>query len=343
MMLVFHLHALTTTMSALLDMVRQSFPPKTKFTADDVPDLSGKVIIVTGGNSGVGKETARVLLNHNAKVYMASRSDSKAQEAIAELKKLTGKEAIFLKLDLGDLKAVGAAAAEFRSKEPELHVLFNNGGVMMPPIEAMTTDGYDLQFGTNVLGPFHFTQQLLPSLLAGAKSAHGARVVNTASGMHLMNKLDFKIILDEKQRKKAGQQPLYALSKFAVVTYSAELARRYGDQGLVVTSLHPGVIKTDLHRHMTGVVGGVVNVMERTILHDVSYGALTQLYAGTAVDGAQLNGKLMFDRLHRQYLIPWARVGKPHPQTQDPKLGAELWSWLEEQIAASVRPAAATE
>ncbi|KAK6992167.1 hypothetical protein R3P38DRAFT_3088844 [Favolaschia claudopus] len=141
--------------------------------------------------------------------------------------------------------------------------------------------------------------------------------------MHLMNNHVFKIILDDKKRKKAGAQALYALSKFAFVAYSAELARRYGDQNLVVTSLHPGVIKTDLHRHMNGALGAVINVMEKTILHDVSYGALTQLYAGTSVEGGQLNGK---------YLIPWARVGKPHPDTQDPKIGSELLSWLEEQV-----------
>ncbi|KAJ7247615.1 hypothetical protein B0H12DRAFT_737275 [Mycena haematopus] len=310
---------------AMLDILSQSFPPKTKFTEDNVPDLTGKVCLVTGGNSGVGKETIRVLLNHNAKVYMASRNESKAEAAIKELKEQTGKEALFLKLDLGDLKTIKVSAAEFLSKEPELHVLFNNGGVMMPPIEDRTADGYDLQFGTNVLGPFFFTKLLLPALLAGAKSSSDgkARIVNTASGMHLTNKLDFKIILDDKKRIKAGAQPLYALSKFAVVAYSAELARRYADQNLVVVSLHPGVIKTDLHRHMNGGLGVVISILEKTVLHDVSHGALTQLYAGTTVEGAQLNGK---------YLIPWARIGKPHPATQDPKLGGELCDWMEEQL-----------
>ncbi|KAJ7696610.1 hypothetical protein B0H17DRAFT_1053884 [Mycena rosella] len=310
---------------AALAMLSQSFPPKTKFTETDVPDLTGKICLVTGGNTGVGKETIRVLLNHNAKVYMAARSQAKAEAAIKELKKQTGKDALFLKLDLGDLKAVKISAAEFLSKETELHILFNNGGVMMPPVEERTADGYDLQFGTNVLGPFFFTKLLLPALIAGAKTSSDgkARVVNTSSGMHLMNNLDFKIILDDTKRKKAGAQPLYALSKFGLVVYSVELAKRYGDQGLVVTSLHPGVIKTDLHRHMTGVLGFAISIMERTVLHDVSYGALTQLYAGTSAQGAEMNG---------QYLIPWARVGTPHPNSQDPKLGSELWNWLEEQV-----------
>ncbi|KAJ7180720.1 hypothetical protein C8R46DRAFT_1070384 [Mycena filopes] len=307
---------------ALFDILRQSFPPSTKFTAEQVPDLANRVYIVTGGNSGVGKETVRVGLLQFSAVTLVNNSLLQAEEAIKELKGQTGKDAIFLELDLGDLKSVKASAAEFLSKEPELHVLFNNGGVMMPPIEDRTADGYDLQVDSR---PFFFTKLLLPALLAGAKSsADGkARVVNTASGMHLMNNLDFKIIMDDKKRKKAGSQLLYSLSKFALVALSAELARRYGEQNIVVTSLHPGVIKTDLHRHMTGALGSVINVMEKTVLHDVSHGALTQLYAGTTVEGAQFNGK---------YLIPWARIGKPHPGSQDPKLGSELWDWLDEQV-----------
>ncbi|KAF7356548.1 hypothetical protein MVEN_00988500 [Mycena venus] len=295
---------------AMLDILAQSFPPKTKFTEKDVPDLAGKICIVTGGNSGVGKETIRVLLNHNAKVYMASRSQDKAEAAIKELKEQTGKEALFLKVGSWGFKehqGVCGRVSEVRSVSFLWRVLIFGTArnlnctsystmavcVMMPPIEDRTADGYDLQFGTNVLGPFFFTKLLLPALLAGAKSSSDgkARVVNTSSGMHLMNKLHFKDILDDKKRKKAGAQSLYALSKFAFVAYSAELARRYGDQNLVVTSLHPGVIKTDLHRHMNGALGAVINVMEKTVLHDVSYGALTQLYGGTAVEGAQLNGK----------------------------------------------------
>ena len=88
----------------------------------------------------------------NATVYMATRSQSKADEAISELQSLTGKSAIYLHLDLSDLKSIKAAAEEFMSKEKNLHVLFNNAGVMIPPIDAATKDGYDLQFGTNVLG-----------------------------------------------------------------------------------------------------------------------------------------------------------------------------------------------
>lgn len=127
-------------------------PPKATFFVEQIPDLTGKVAIVTGANSGIGKETAKVLLAHGAKVYIAARNQAASQEAIRQLKQETGNEAIFLKLDLSDLKAIKASAKEFLSKETQLHILLNNAGVMVPSIELVTADGYDLQFGTNVLG-----------------------------------------------------------------------------------------------------------------------------------------------------------------------------------------------
>ncbi|KAF8347103.1 hypothetical protein F5887DRAFT_1060859 [Amanita rubescens] len=105
----------------------QYFPPAPLFAVDDIPDLSGKVMIVTGANTGIGKETAKALLSHNAKVYFACRNETKAREAISELREATGKEGIFLPLDLADLRSVKAGAESFMSQEKELHVLFNSG------------------------------------------------------------------------------------------------------------------------------------------------------------------------------------------------------------------------
>ncbi|KAF8659670.1 hypothetical protein AX16_001811, partial [Volvariella volvacea WC 439] len=138
-------------MGQIVSGYRQGWPPASKFSVDDIPDLTGKVVIVTGGNTGIGKETVKALLAHNAKVYLAARSQEKASQAIKDLLQETGKEAIFLKLDLSDLKSIKRSAEEFQSKEKELHILFNNAGVMFPPVSEITTDGYDLQFGTNVL------------------------------------------------------------------------------------------------------------------------------------------------------------------------------------------------
>jgi NAD(P)-dependent dehydrogenase (short-subunit alcohol dehydrogenase family) len=304
--------------SALLS---ENFPPKSKFAVTEIPDLSSKTIIVTGGNTGLGKETVKHLLTHNAKVYIAARSQDKAEAAINELYEETGKRAIFLKLDLANLKSVKASAEAFLSKESELHILFNNGGVMTPPIDMLTDDGYDLQFGTNVLGHFYFTKLLLPALVRGATASSDgkARVVNVSSSALWFTTLDYNTFRDGPARVKKGKTDLYAQSKFGMTVFAHELARRYGDQGIVTTSLTPGVIKTDLQRHIRGVQAFIVN----RIANPVSQGVVTQLYAGTHPDGAKLNGK---------YLMPFARVVPVRPETLDKQTGLQLWDWLEKQI-----------
>ncbi|KAN0125440.1 hypothetical protein V8E53_015491, partial [Lactarius tabidus] len=154
----------------------QLCPPKPTWTSAEVPDQTGKTVIVTGGNGGIGKETARVLLSRGARVYIATRSEEKSQKAIEELKKETGKDSIFfLKLDLADLVSVKAAAEEYIEKETELHTLYNNGGVYAV-IDKETAQGFDMQFGTNVLGHFFFTKLLLPVLTATAKKTPAGTV-----------------------------------------------------------------------------------------------------------------------------------------------------------------------
>ncbi|CAE6426204.1 unnamed protein product [Rhizoctonia solani] len=311
------------------NMYSQIYPPNPLFTVDQIPDLTGQVIIVTGGNAGIGRETCKALLNKNAKVYLAARSKSKADEAIEWLRNETnGKVPIFLELDLADLGSIRKAAETFKSKEQELHVLFNNAGVMKPPIEQRTAQGYDLQFGTNVLGPYFFTTLLLPTLIHTAKNsprAHGhARVINTSSsavyfapeGGIVWETLE----ADESSVqacKKLGTNSLYAQSKLGNVLFSNKLAALYGDQGIISSSLNPGSIQTDLQRHLPWIVRALL------FHHPASYGALTQLWSGTMPEGENHNGK---------FLIPWARIGDPGKYGYDEKLSERLWTWLEEHI-----------
>ncbi|KJA17447.1 hypothetical protein HYPSUDRAFT_206169 [Hypholoma sublateritium FD-334 SS-4] len=311
-------------MGVVASLINEGYPPESKFTPDNIPDLTGKVIIVTGSNTGVGKATVKALLEKNAKVYMACRNQLKAAEAILELQKQTGREATFLQLDLSDLHSVKAAAEEFLTKEDELHVLFNNAGVMLNHIDELTTQGYDIQFGTNVLGHYYFTTLLLPALLAGAKSSPDgkARVVNTASAAAMfISDIDLNHLKDTPERRKKGTGVMYSQSKLGNVVFSNELARRYGAQGIVSTSLNPGNLDSDLMRHISSWQHSLVKL----ILWDPSYGALTQLWAGTSPEGAQLNGK---------YLIPWARIGSASAAGSDPKLGAQMWDWMEKQVIA---------
>ncbi|KAH9025102.1 NAD(P)-binding protein [Lactarius pseudohatsudake] len=308
-------------MGSTVSVLQQTFPSKPKWGVNDIPDLTGRVIIVTGSNTGIGKETVKQLLAHNAKVYLAARSAQKANEAIAELKNETGKEAIFLQLDLSDIPAVRKSAQEFLSKESQLHVLINNAGVMMAPKEQITVQKYDMQFGTNVIGHWLFTQLLLPALFAAtdaSPSHEKARVVTVSSSAHYITKgIDFDAIVDGPERVQYSEYELYNKSKFGNVVVARELARRYGDK-IVSTSLNPGNIRTILERDMPG--------WQRTILtwitYPVSRGALTQLHCATAPSAADANGK---------FFIPWARLSEPNKAALDPQVGERLWSWLEDE------------
>ncbi|EJT98177.1 NADP-binding protein [Dacryopinax primogenitus] len=303
------------------------FPPKSRFSFDDIPDQSGRIAIITGGNSGIGMVACKVLLSKGAKVYMASRSKERALPAINQLKQATGKTDIhLLELDLADLQSVRRAAEEFTRKENRLHMLFNNGGVMTPPIEQLTKQGYDLQFGATVLGHAYLTKLLLPVLLSTAEEAPGkVRVVHTSSCGHanaVEGGIDIKTLTDGPARTKAGTWQMYFQSKWGNAAYSSELAGRYGSQGLVSIAFDPGNIRTSLHKNMPKLGYYILNTI---LLYDLEpYGGLQILYAGTMPQAGKLNGC---------YLVPWARIGNVKPDTRDPSLGARLWQWCEEEIA----------
>ncbi|KAJ7200055.1 NAD(P)-binding protein [Mycena rebaudengoi] len=296
---------------------------KPKWSTADIPDLSGKVVIVTGGNSGIGKETVKALLEHNAKVYILARNRTSAEDVIEKLRRSTGKTAYFIPLDLAVLPSVKTAASEFMKNEEHLHILFNNGGVMLPPANEVTAAGHDLCFGVNVLGHFYLTKLLMPVLLAAvADSGEKVRVVNTSSSTNYLAKINFDTFKDGPARRRQTPVNLYSQSKWGNVVFAAELARQFGTDGIVSTSLNPGNLKdTNLTKHVTG---GYLYWMIRAVqIYPPEYGALTQLYAGTSPEGESFNGK---------FLIPWAKIGKAAPSTADPEAGRKLWEWLEAQV-----------
>ncbi|KAJ7656510.1 NAD(P)-binding protein [Mycena polygramma] len=313
------------TLGNLYALICQSyFAPKPEWTTADIPDLTGKVIIVTGGNSGIGKETVKALVEHNAKVYIMARTRKSAEAVIEQIYKETQKTSYFIPLDLADLSSVKASVAEFMRREEQLHILFNNGGVMAPPIEQTTSAGHDMCFGVNVLGHFFLTKLLMPALMAAFRSSgEKSRVVNTSScGVYLANNIDFSTFTDCPLRRKKSYIYLYCQSKWGNVVYAKEFARRYGNEGIVCTSVNPGNVKdTGLNSHLTS--GKESWMLWALQIHPPQWGALTQLYAGTSLDGAGFNG---------MFLIPWARLGKPAPSTNDPEMGRKLWEWMEAQV-----------
>ncbi|KAL0960912.1 hypothetical protein HGRIS_005921 [Hohenbuehelia grisea] len=309
-------------MGGVLSYLDESFPPSSHFNPDShIPDLSGKVVIITGASSGVGKATSKHLLMHNAKVYMACRDIDKATTAIDELWKETGKEAFFLHLDLADLASTKQAAEEFLRNEPQLHILFNNAGVMMTPMSELTADGYDRQFGVHVLGHFCFTTALFPALMAAATATGSpSRVIHSSSVLQILSKtVDFETLRPSTERDKKGPIGLYAQSKFANIVFSKELARRYGDKGIVSICLNPGTVKTDLQRFWSSTQHFLLGWM----LYPPELGAHTGLWAATSSEAEHFNGK---------YLVPWARLGQTPTAADSLELGQGLWDWMEAQL-----------
>jgi len=276
-----------------------------------------------------------MLVSRNAKVYLATRSEERAQAAIDDNCQSTGKSTIqFLKIDLADLASVRKAAELYISMEQELHVLINNAGVLYSPgIGPQTVQGYDVQFGVHVLGHYFFTLLLMPTLLRTAKGEvsgkpHPVRVVSVSSDAHEMTAKE-GIVWDSLQRgdaalparKKLTGTRLYGQSKLGNVLISSELARRYGDQGLVAISLHPGGASSELLRNLHPIIAWIV---EKIRIYPVSLGAITSLYAATSEAALQMNG---------EYLTAWARRQVPSKHAQNREMAERLWKWCEEQVS----------
>ena len=214
------------------------------FTEKDVPDQTGKTIVITGANTGLGYEAARVLAGKNARVIIACRSPHKAEDARARiLKKHPGAEVELLELDLSNLDSVRAAAEELAG-EDQLDLLINNAGIMVPPYE-LTSDGFESQFGVNHLGPFALTGLLLDKI----RATPGARIVSTSSIAHKRGKIMFDDINAERGYSAI---PRYGMSKIANLYFAYELQRRLdaaGDATLSVAA-HPGIANTELSRYL---------------------------------------------------------------------------------------------
>ncbi|ORY88554.1 NAD(P)-binding protein [Leucosporidium creatinivorum] len=323
------------------DLSATIFPPANKFSTErDVPSLAGKVFLVTGGNAGIGFETVKQLLLHGGKVYLAARSEEKALAAIKSLRQATNcaeADLIFLKLDLGDLTTIKASARNFLKKEKTLDVLICNAGVMVPPLDSLTTQEYDLQFGTNVLGHYLFTKQLVPALLASYESAGiPSRIVNLSSSGHRYAPEGSGFVPEslkkgearDKQLKEWGMMAsgkLYGQSKLGNLFLSGIFARDH--KGKIVTaSIHPGGIRTELQRHATagtGFLTWLTKAIFQLILFPSPMGAYNSLYAAVVAPPEEING---------QYIIPWTRIGNASAQSKSVETQEEVRQWMEKEL-----------
>lgn len=206
--------------------------------------LSGKVAIVTGANTGIGKETAKDLARRGARVYLACRDIQKGELVASEIQATTGNSQVLVqKLDLADTKSIRAFAEGFLAEEKYLHILINNAGVMMCPY-SKTADGFEMHIGVNHLGHFLLTHLLLEKL----KESGPSRVVNVSSLAHHLGRIHFHNLHGEKFYS-AGLA--YCHSKLANILFTKELARRLKGSRVTTYSVHPGTVHSELIRHST--------------------------------------------------------------------------------------------
>ncbi|MCJ1387950.1 hypothetical protein MMC18_000793 [Xylographa bjoerkii] len=297
-------------------MYSSVFPPPAKLTEKNLGDQAGKVFIVTGASTGVGEQLATILYGHNAKVYIAARSEENGAKAIKRIQAQhpTSKgELTFLLLDLGDLTTIRKSAESFLSKEERLDVLWLNAGVMVPAQGSKTAQGYELQLGTNCIGHFMFASLLHPMLAktAAASPANSVRVIwvsSTLANMAPKTAIDFSNM--DYKKDEAGWTK-YARSKAGNVLHSSEFARRARDEGIISLSLNPGNLASDLQRN-------------KRMLYPPIQGAYTELYAGLSSD-------ITMDHTGG-WLAPWGRLEQGRKDLHDPGLGRKYWEWTEEQI-----------
>jgi NAD(P)-dependent dehydrogenase (short-subunit alcohol dehydrogenase family) len=286
----------------------------------DIPDLSHRVAVVTGANSGIGFETARALAAKGARVILGCRSRAKGPQAAARIREaVPGADVIFDTLDLASLQSIAMFAKEITTEIDRLDILVNNAGVMVPPLDY-TKDGFELQLGINHLGHFALTAHLFPLLQA----TPGSRVVTVSSLAHLAGWIHFS----DLQSMKSYQAMLaYGQSKLANLLFMRELARRCEQAGVDVISAgaHPGSTRTALQRHSE-----IMHAVVRYFAQDAPAGALPTLYAATAagVRGGDYYGPL------------FGAVGRParallSPLARNQVMARRLWEVSEELTGAS--------
>lgn len=303
---------------------------------DNIPDLNGKVILVTGGNSGLGEATITAIAQHNpGKIYLAARSRSKADTAIARIRATSTAAAStqieFLDLDLASFKSIKSAAARVNSEVDRLDLLQLNGGIAMTPHDR-TEDGYELQFGVNYLGHAFLTQLLMPKLLATTSLPNtDVRIVSMSSIGHKVFAPSSGILFDELKSAMDGHpgRELYGQVMLAKTLFAHELARRYPQ--IISSSLHPGTVKSNVWGGQKDINWLLRNLVIKPLvfLTGVSEeeGAKTQLWCSFSKDVG--NGS---------YYEPIGKAGQQGKLTRNNELSTRLWEWTETELRAHGAP-----
>ncbi|KAH6618450.1 retinol dehydrogenase 12 [Boeremia exigua] len=298
--------------------------------AKDIGPLDGKVILVTGGNAGLGKQTITNLCAHNPhRIYLAARSASKAAAAISDIRSSVPGccDIVHLPLDLTSFSDITEAAATFQRAETRLDILINNAGIMACPYST-TKEDYEVQFGTNHMGHALLTKLLLPTLLRTASEYGDARVVTLSSTGHAVN-VPGGLIFDQQKLEQQGTWKRYGQSKLSNLLFARELAERHPQ--ITSVSIHPGVIFTDLFSSVRANVFlkaglwiyGLLFPLLPGHYRSTAGGAMNQTWAAIADKSELVNGA---------YYKPVGVESKGSANAKDRGLQKKLWEWTEAEF-----------
>jgi NAD(P)-dependent dehydrogenase (short-subunit alcohol dehydrogenase family) len=287
--------------------------------ADGTASMVGRTVVVTGGNSGVGRATATALAARGARTVITARSRSRGEEALADIRRTSGSDQVDLVVfDLADLSSVRAGAAALLERLDRIHVLVNNAGLVLTR-RTETVDGYESTFAINHLGPFLLTRLLTDRLIASAP----ARVVNVASTAHRSARHGMGFEDLQTHDGYRGMQ-VYGRSKLANILFTRELARRLDGTGVTANSLHPGTVATGYARDgdASGFLAFGVKVIKPFILTPEK-GARTSVYLASSPAVADVTG---------EYFVK-CRARTPSPAALDDAAAERLWTVSEELVA----------
>ncbi len=303
-----------------------------KWTAADVPDLTGRTAVVTGASSGIGEAAAEAMLTKGATVVLAVRDAGKGERVLgAMLQRHPGAKALVMIVDMADLASVRAFADKATRALPQIDILLNNAGLGMQRARAVTADGFERQFGTNHLGQFALTGLLLPALL----KAPSPRVVSISSIAHRGGTVDFDDLQGER-RYRGGKA--YSQSKLANLLFALELDRRARAAGarLVSVAAHPGIAATGFVAAigLPGPIAAVADVGARIVGQSAARGALPGLYAATmpGVAGGEYYGPGGIGEVRG-----WPKRAALSDRAEDPHLAMRLWTVSEQLTGVHYR------
>ncbi|XP_028251361.1 dehydrogenase/reductase SDR family member 13-like isoform X2 [Parambassis ranga] len=251
--------------------------------------IAGKTVIITGGNTGIGKATALHLAGRGARIILACRNRDKAATAIAEIQEQTGNsDVVYMQLDLASLKSVRCFAETFLKNESRLDLLINNAGLVG---DGRTEDGFGVQFGVNHLGHFLLTCLLLERL----KESGGGRVVTLSSMAHRWGHIDFEALAVNRHLGTGTYSwqffQAYCSSKLCNVLFTHELAKRLRGSSVTCYSVHPGVVRTELSRHVSLWQKVFIEPVARLLFLDPETGAQTTLHCALQEGIEPLSGR----------------------------------------------------